>query len=46
MGLMHLQVKTPQNDRIKVFTDKQVTSKGPLTFLNVKILKEVQQRCL
>ena len=28
MRLMHLQVKKPENGRINLFTDKQVTSKG------------------
>ena len=45
MRLMHLQVKKPQNGRIKVFPDKQATSKVPMIFLNVKTLKEMQQRC-
>ena len=45
MRLMHLQVKKPENGRINLFTDKQVTSKVPLIFLSVKILKEMQQRC-
>ena len=35
-----------QDRLIKVFTDKQETSKGPLTFLNVKNLKEVKEGCL
>ena len=34
---MHLQVKKPQNGRMKVFTDKQATANMLLTFLNVKI---------
>ena len=46
MRLMHLQVKKPQNGRIKVFREKQATTKVLLMFLNVKILKEMQQRCL
>ena len=45
MRLMHLQVKTAANGRIKVLTDKQATSKVPLIFPNVKMLKEMQQRC-
>ena len=44
MRLMYLQVKKPQNGRIKVFTDKQATTNVPLTFLNVQILQEMQQR--
>ena len=43
--MQHLQVKKQQNARIKVFTDKQATSKVPLIFLNVKMLKQMQQRC-
>ena len=42
---MHLQVKTAQNGRIKVMTDKQVTSKVPLIFVYVKMLQEMQRRC-
>ena len=42
---MHLQVKTPQNGRTRVFREKQATSKVPLIFLNVKMIKEMQQRC-
>ena len=45
MRLMHLQVKTAANGRIKVLTDKQATSKVPLIFVNVKMLKEMQQGC-
>ena len=46
MRLMHLQVKKKtQNGRIKLFTDKQATSKVPLMFLIVKMLKEMQQGC-
>ena len=44
MRLMHLQVKTAANGRIKVLTDKQATSKVPLIFPYVKMLKEFQQR--
>ena len=40
MRLMHLQVKKWQNGRIKVFRDKQATSKVPLIFSNIKILKK------
>ena len=46
MRLMHLQLKKHQNGRIKVFTDKEATNDVPLIFLNVKILKEMQQGCL
>ena len=42
---MDLQVKRPHNGRSKVFTEKQGTSKVPLIFVNVKMLKEMQQRC-
>ena len=45
MRLMYLQVKKAQNGRIKVLTDKQGTTNVPLIFLNVKMLKEMQQRC-
>ena len=45
MRLMHLQVKKPQNGRIKLFTDKQATTKVPVIFLSVKMLKEMQQGC-
>ena len=38
---MHLQVKKPQNGRMKVFTDKQATIKISLMFLNVEMLKEM-----
>ena len=44
MRLMYLQVKKAQNGRIKVLTDKQGTTNVPLIFLNVKMLKEMQQR--
>ena len=44
MRLMHLQVKKPPNGRIKVFTGKQATTNVPLIFLNVKMLKEFDQR--
>ena len=37
---MHLQVKKPQNGRMKVFTDKQGTTKISLIFLNVKTLQK------
>ena len=46
MRLMHLQVKKPQNGRMKVLTDKQATTKISPIFLNVKMLKEMQQRWL
>ena len=45
MHLIHLQVKRAGNGRIKVLTDKQATSKVPLIFVNVKMLKEMQQGC-
>ena len=45
MRLMHLQVKKPQNGRIKVLTGKEATSNLSLIFLNVKMLKELQQGC-
>ena len=45
MRLMHLQVKTAKNGRIKLLTDKQATSKVSLIFGNVKMLKEMQQGC-
>ena len=41
---MLLQVKKLQNGWIKVFRDKQAISKVPLIFLDVKMLKEMQQR--
>ena len=41
-----LQVKKPQCRKSKVFTVKQATSKVQLILLNVKMLKEIQQRCL
>ena len=44
MRLMHLQVKTAQNGRIKVITEKQETSNVPLILVNVKMLKQMQQR--
>ena len=42
MRLMHLQVKTTENDRIKVFRDKQATREVLPIFVNVKMLKEIQ----
>ena len=45
MRLIYLQVKKPQNGRIKVFTDKQATTNVPLTFLSVKILSEMEECC-
>ena len=36
---MHLQVKMPQNSRNKVLRDKHTTSKVPVIFLGVKMLK-------
>ena len=44
MRLMHLQVKKQQNGKIKVFTEKQATTKVPLIFINLKMVKEMQQR--
>ena len=44
MGLIHFQVKKPQNGRMKVFTDKQTTLNTSLIFLNLQMLKEMQQR--
>ena len=43
---MHLQVKKRENGRIKVFRDKQGTSKVLLVFLNVKMLKQMKQSCI
>ena len=40
---MYLQVKKPENGRNKNLRDKQATSKVPPIFLNVKMLKEMQQ---
>ena len=45
MPLMYLQVKKPQHGKIKVFTEKQATTKVPVIFLNDKMLKEMQRRC-
>ena len=45
MGLMHLQVKTAANGRNKELTEKQAARKVLLIFPNVKMLKEMQQRC-
>ena len=42
MRLMYLQVKKPQHGKIKLFTDKQATTKVPVIFLNDKMLKEMQ----
>ena len=39
-------LKKHQNGRIKVFTDKEAINNVPLIFLNVKMLKEMQQGCL
>ena len=41
MPLMHLQVKKPQNGRMKLLTDKQATIKISLMFLKVEMLKEM-----
>ena len=40
MRLIHLQVKKPENGRIKVLSDKQATRKVPLMFLDVKVFTE------
>ena len=37
---MHFQVKMPENDRTKIFTDKKPTNKVPLIFSEVKLLTE------
>ena len=42
---MYLQLKKPQNGRIKVFRDKQVITNVSLIFLKAKMLKELCQRC-
>ena len=39
MKLIHLQVKKPQNCRMKVFTEKQASTNISLIFLNAKMLK-------
>ena len=39
------KLKKLQNSRIKVFTEKQATTKVSVIFLNSKMLKEMQQRC-
>ena len=43
MRLVHLQVKKLENGRMKAFRDKQAAGKVLLMFLNVKILKQMQQ---
>ena len=48
MPMKYLRVKKAQNGRIKVLTDKQDTTNVPLADVkceNVKMLKEMQQRC-
>ena len=45
MRLMYLQVKTAGKSRIKLLTDKQATSKVLMIFVNVKMLKDIQQGC-
>ena len=37
---MHFQVKMAENGRKKLSRDKQTTKKGPLMFLDVKVLAE------
>ena len=37
---MHLSIKTPENDRNKVFRNKQAPKKVPMLFLDVKMLEE------
>ena len=37
---MYLEVKMPQNDRKKIFRDKQTTNKVPLMFLDAKVLTD------
>ena len=37
---MHFQVKMPDNGRKNTFRDKQVANKGPLMFLDLKVLIE------
>ena len=39
------KLKKLQNSRIKVFTEKQATTKVSVIFLNSRMLKEMQQRC-
>ena len=41
---MQLQVEMSQNVRNMVFTGKQATSKVPLMFLDVKMIKERYDR--
>ena len=43
---MHLEVKVKQNVKNKVLRYKQTTSKVPLMFLDVKMLKERYDRSL
>ena len=44
MRLMYLQVKKPQHGKIKLFTEKQATTKVPVIFSNHQMLKEMQWR--
>ena len=41
---MHLEGKKTNTGRINVFRDKQATTKVTPIFLNLKMLKEMQQR--
>ena len=43
---MHLEIKVKQNVKNKVLRYKQTTSKVPLMFLDVKMLKERYDRSL
>ena len=43
MRLLHLQVKEPQNARIKVLTDKQATTNQSLIFLSARMPNELHQ---
>ena len=37
---MHFQVKLPDNGRKNLFRGNETTNKGPLMFLDVKVLTE------
>ena len=41
MRLAYLQIKMSQNSQTNVFTSNHTTNKVPLTFLDVKKLKEM-----
>ena len=43
MRWLHLQVKEPQNARIKILTDKQATTNQLLIFLSARMSKELHQ---